>query len=40
VYPATVGPLPGGLTQVQLTIRRYGRAYVFNYTFSGCGLKY
>ena len=39
-YPATIGALPNGLTQVELTIERYGRLYVFNYTFSGCGLKY
>lgn len=39
-YPPAVGALPVGLTQVTLVIRRYGREYSFNYTFSGCGLKY
>ena len=40
IYPAAIGAAPTGLTEVELTIRRYGRPYVFNYTFSGVGTKY
>ena len=40
IIPADLGAPPSGLTEVELTVRCNGRGYVFNYTFSGVGLKY
>ena len=40
IFPPAIGAPPKGLTDIELTIRHNGRPYVFNYTFSGVGLKY